>query len=309
MKIPDNLFREISNINSEIISKIIITLIFLFVIWIIRHFIIRIVMSQTDDIRLRYTWQKTLRYLTIIISIILIVVLWLEGFHNLATFLALLSAGIAIALRDVISNVAGWFFIIWVRPITVGDRIELGSHKGDVIDISIFHITLMEIGNWVKSDQSTGRVVNIPNGKIFTEALANYSKGFQYIWNEITVLITFESNWKKAKKILLEIVQNETENISEEAVKRVKESSKRYMIFYSKLTPTVYTSVEESGILLTIRYLCKPRRRRGTQESIWEDILKVFDDCEDIDFAYPTRRLYDNIREGKSETKPRSQNT
>ena len=87
--------------------------------------------------------------MTIIISIILIVVLWLEGFHDLATFLALLSAGIAIALRDLISNVAGWFFIIWVRPITVGDRIELGSNKGDVIDISIFHITLMEIGNWV----------------------------------------------------------------------------------------------------------------------------------------------------------------
>ena len=123
------------------------------------------------------------------------------------------------------------------------------------------------------------------------------------------MLITFESNWKKGKEILLDIVRNKTENISEEAEKRVKESSKRYMIFYSKLTPTVYTNVKESGILLTIRYLCKPRRRRGTQEDIWEDILAAFEGCEDIDFAYPTRRYYDNIREGKSGTKPGSQNS
>ena len=66
----------------------------------------------------------------------------------------------------------------------------------------IFMFTLMEIGNWVDADQSTGRVIHIPNGKVFKEVLANYSKGFQYIWNEIPVLVTFESNWKKAKEIL-----------------------------------------------------------------------------------------------------------
>ena len=60
----------------------------------------------------------------------------------------------------------------------------------------------MEIGNWVDADQNTGRIVHIPNGKIFTETLANYGKGFEYIFNEIPVLITFESDWKKAKKNL-----------------------------------------------------------------------------------------------------------
>jgi len=71
------------------------------------------------------------------------------------------------------------------------------------------------------------------------------------------------------------------------------------MIFYSKLTPTVYTSVRDCGVLLTIRYLCDPRRRRSTEESIWEDILHAFADNDDIDFAYPTQRFYDNLHEGK----------
>jgi len=63
------------------------------------------------------------------------------------------------------------------------------------------------------------------------------------------------------------------------------------MIFYSKLTPIVYTSVEESGVLLTIRYLCEPSRRRDSKQAIWEDVLKEFAKNKDIDFAYPTHRI------------------
>jgi len=71
------------------------------------------------------------------------------------------------------------------------------------------------------------------------------------------------------------------------------------MIFYSALTPTVYTSVQDCGVLLTIRYLIDPRRRRTSEMAIWEDILSVFARRSDIDFAYPTQRFYNNVVEGK----------
>jgi small-conductance mechanosensitive channel len=157
----------------------------------------------------------------------------------------------------------------------------------------------MEIGNWVGADQSTGRIVHVPNGRVFTESLANYSKGFQYIWNEIAVLITFESNWRKAKEILLGIGSKHAEELSATAEERVRRAARKFMIFYTKLTPTVYTTVKDSGVLLTIRYLCEPRKRRGSEEAIWEDILTEFAGCDDVDFAYPTRRYYDNLLEGK----------
>ena len=112
-------------------------------------------------------------------------------------------------------------------------------------------------------------------------------------------MITFESNWKKAKEILLKIAQRHAEHLTEDVKKQIIEASKKYMIFYSKLTPTVYTSVEDSGVLLTIRYLCKPKRRRITEQAIWEDILEEFSKCNDIDFAYPTRRYFNNVLEGK----------
>jgi len=71
------------------------------------------------------------------------------------------------------------------------------------------------------------------------------------------------------------------------------------MIFYTHLTPTVYTSVADSGVLLTIRYMCEPTRRRTSAQEIWEDILTKFAAHDDIDFAYPTTRFYRNPVEGK----------
>jgi small-conductance mechanosensitive channel len=225
--------------------------------------------------------------------------LWFKGFQSLATYLGLLSAGLAIALQDLVRSFAGWMFILWRQPFGLGDRIQIGEARGDVIDIRLFRFSLMEIGNWVHADQSTGRVVHIPNGRVFTETLANYSKGFQHIWEEIPVLVTFESDWQKAKRILSEIAKTHTEHLSGPAQEGIRKASRQFMIFYEKLTPIVYTSVADCGVLLTLRFLCEPRRRRGTVEEVWEAILRAFADCPDIDFAYPTTRFYDNRTEGK----------
>jgi len=286
-------------LSPEVQIKIFASLVISLVLWILYSLIIKIVWRRTENVRSRYTWRKTSGYVVIILGVFLIGRLWFKGFQSIATYLGLLSAGIAIALKEVVSNFAGWLFIISRRPFSVGDRIQIGNYAGDVIDTRVFQFTLLEIGNWVNADQSTGRIIHIPNGMVLSEVLANYSKGFQYIWNEIPVLITFESNWKKAKKILQKIADKDAEPLSKAAEKRVKEASKKFMILYSRLTPIVYTSVQDSGVLLTIRYLCEPQRRRDSEQAIWEDILEEFTKNNDIDFAYPTQRFYDYRLEGK----------
>jgi len=91
----------------------------------------------------------------------------------------------------------------------VGDRIQIGEHAGDVVDLRIFQFTLVEIENWVAADQRTGRVIHVPNGRVFNEVVANYSRGFEYIWNEVPVRVTFESDWEAAKAILQEIANRQ----------------------------------------------------------------------------------------------------
>jgi len=258
---------------------------------------------RTADARTQYYWRKAVTYTVSILGFLLIGRVWLPGIGSLATFLGLLGAGIAVALKDPLQNLAGWLFILWRRPFAVGDRIQIGGDAGDVIDLRIFQFTLLEIGNWVEADQSTGRLVHVPNGKVFTESTANYTRGFPFIWNEIGVLVTFESDWRAAKQILHAIAARRAEQTSALAEKQILEASRRFMIFYSTLKPTVYTSVQDSGVLLTIRYLCEVRNRRGTVEAIWEDVLNEFAARDDIDFAYPTVRYYDNPREGKPEAR------
>ncbi len=276
------------------------SLIAIIAIWLLRRIILFVVWRRVEDVRTRYRWQKITAYTLVPIGILLVGRIWFEGFQAIGTFLGLLSAGIAIALRDPIVNLAGWGFLVWRRPFEVGDRVQIGDRAGDVIDIRIFQFTLLEIGNWVNADQSTGRVIHVPNGDVFTQTLANYSKGFRYIWNELSIVVTFESDWEKAKGLLEEINRRHGEDAIESAQRHIQDVSRRFLIHYRKLTPTVYTSVVDIGVCLTIRYLCEPRGRRGSAEEIWEDVLKTFAQHDDIDFAYPTQRFYDNRLEGKS---------
>ena len=282
---------ETLSVSESVVVKMIITIVTLLVLWGARRFILSIVHKRTKDHRARYNWSKGTAYAVYIVGALLISRIWFEGVESIATYLGLVSAGLAIALKEPIANIAGWLFILWRRPFEVGDRIQLGEFSGDVIDQRIFQFTILEIGNWVDADQSTGRIIHIPNGKVFTDEQANYTKAFSYIWDELSILVTFESNWKKAKKILQDIA-NEHDDLQETARERLREASSKYMIFYNKLTPIVYTSVRDSGIMLQIRFLCEPRRRRFRKERFWEAILDAFDAEYDIDFAYPTQRFY-----------------
>ena len=280
-------------------SKLAASLAVILILWVLRRVTLGVVWRRTHDARLRYRWQKATAYVTAPVGIFLVGRIWFAAFQSLATFLGLVSAGIAIALRDILVNLAGWVFIIWRRPFEVGNRIQIGGHAGDVIDVRLFQFTLNEIGNWVQADQSTGRVIHIPNGKVLTDVIANYSEGFEYIWNEIPITVTFESDWEKAKGILLQIVKRDSEEVTKAAEASVRETTRKFMILYSNLTPTVYTSVADNGVVLTPRYLCEPRKRRVTEQAIWEDVLREFANHDDIDFAYPTSRRFDHVAEGK----------
>ncbi|MCK4653837.1 MAG: mechanosensitive ion channel [Candidatus Cloacimonetes bacterium] len=299
MNFIEDLLIQIPFLNSPFAIKILKSLIIITILWIVKIVVVKLIQKNITDAKSRYRWRKIINSTIIVVIIILVGSIWYKGVQSIATYLGLLSAGIAIALKDVIANIAGWVYIISRSPFEVGDRVQIGPHAGDVIDLSLFEFSILEIGNWVDADQSTGRIIHIPNGKIFTLDLANYDKGFKYIWNEIKVVITFESNWQKAKKILLNIANNKSENITTSVERQIKRAARKFLIYYKHLTPIVYTDVKDFGVQLTIRHLCETRKRRGYTEAIWEDILKEFAKHKDIDFAYPTTRFYDNLKEGK----------
>jgi small-conductance mechanosensitive channel len=279
-------------LNQTIQHKLFVSLLIFLFLWLFRISLLRIVWNQTKDIKIRYEWKRSLSLAIPLIGVIIVGAVWLPAFKQFGAFLGLFTAGLAIALKDPLTNFAGWIFLLFRKPFVVGDRVQIGEHAGDVVDIRIFQFTLLEIGNWVDADQSTGRIIHIPNGKVFYEPQANYTSGFDYIWNEIPVRITFESDHLKTKLILQEIADKYSQTVIKDAESKILEASKTYLIYYKNLTPIVYTKVKDYGIQLTIRYLCNPRRRRGSEHEIWEEIIARFKQHPDIQFAYPTTRFY-----------------
>ncbi len=269
-------------------------------LWLTRRLALMIVWRRSLDPLTRYRWQKGTAYVLTPLGILLVGRLWISGFGSLATFLGLLSAGVAIALKDALSNLAGWLFIIWRRPFDLGDRVQVGTHRGDVIDLRIFMFTLQEIGNWVHADQATGRVLHVPNGRIFTDVFANYTQGFPHIWNEIPVTVTFESDWQKAKTLLAEILGEEAAKFHGDSPPAPRALPQQFRLHEVSVDPAVVTSVADIGVTLTARYVCAPRVRRYSEQVLWERILRAFAEHRDIDFAYPTVRYYDNRLEGKA---------
>ncbi|MGD8426642.1 MAG: mechanosensitive ion channel [Balneolaceae bacterium] len=287
-----NQIQEYIRNSPDLTRQLILSVIVIFCLWLIRFIAIRVINKKLPETKIQYKWRKNLTYISVFLGFLIVGRIWFEGLQSVATFLGLLSAGLAIALKDPVTDFAGWIFILWRKPFDVGDRIQVGDIKGDVIDMRLFKFTVLEIGNWIHADQSTGRVVHVPNHKIFSNEIANYTSDFEFIWNELQVLITFESDWKKAKKLLQEIANTHLKDFVERAEQQVRRAKKSYLIHYRYLTPIVYTDVQDSGVRLTIRHLSDPRKRRTIAQELWEDILSTFHEHDDIELAYPTMRIY-----------------
>ncbi len=272
----------------------------IFLLWICKKFIEIILLRGLTDSEQQYKRQKNITAAYSLAVFLVFIGIYLKNKEHVTTIFGFLTVGLSLALQDVIRCIAGWWFIIWRRPFSIGDRIEVGEFKGDVVDIRPFQFSLIEVGNWVDADQSTGRVLHVPNSVVLSATVANFGQGFEFIWNEISILITFESDWKLAKQIATEVVNEKSKRNEDVAKEKIRESAKKYMIIYKNLTPIVYTSVKECGVMLSMRYLVSPRQRRGSEEEIWEAILDEFAKTAKIDFAYPTQRFYNNQIEGKT---------
>ena len=291
--LPQSQFDTLLSIVLEPVSKKIIRSALSFIpVYIALYFSRRLINSMNLTIQKKHQYRKNATYVTAALYILILLTIWAGSTKQWATVLSVIGAGVALALHEVLLNIAGWSYIVIRHPYRTGDRIELDGLRGDVIDIRLFQTTLLEVGNWVEGDQSTGRLVHVPHGQIFRKPLFNYTEGFEYLWNEIPLLFTFESNWKKAKDQFLIFGEEESRELQGYVEKKIDRMARDYLIYYRNLSPIVYSSIKDSGIQLTLRYLTEAKKRRGGVNTISQKMLDYVASQPDIDFAYPTYRIY-----------------
>lgn len=254
--------------------------------------LIRMINNRMEDANRRHVFRKIVNYSVTAITLIIVLFLWIRNLTFLTALTGFIAAGLAIALRDVILSLFGWIKIIWARPFTVGDRIQVRDLQGDIIDITPLHTALLEVGNWVQASQSTGRIIFIPNNVIFQESVTNSTLGFPYLWDEFSTVVTFESDFDTAESLLKEPIEDVVGINYRRARRKIQEMGDRYAIEYENLSPRVYLDIKDHGVELTIRYLTSVRGRREIKSRLSKKILQLLQENRSIELAYPTYRIY-----------------
>ncbi len=288
-------------INAENGRKLLLTIaliaIVLLIGWILRRIANKVLGSDSQTIH-RFWTQQGIGLFTTILLIISILSVWFDDPTRLTTAIGLISAGLAFALQKVVTSVAGYFVILRGKNFTIGDRISMGGVRGDVIGLGFIQTTIMEMGQppavqnadpamWVKSRQFTGRIVSVANAKIFDEAIYNYTRDFPFIWEEITIPITYQDKRDKAEEIMLAATNKHVLRISEISAVAVKKLEDEYYVDVNDFEPRVFYRITDNWLELSVRFIVSDHKVRGIKDAISRDILQAFD-AEGIGIASAT---------------------
>lgn len=274
------------------LEQIAVTVLAIAVIYLlVRVLFENITLERIRDPRTRYSFRKGVSLVFIIIVLVIAAVIWVESPEGLLVSYGLIGAGIAIALQDVFKNLAGGIFIFTSRIYSVGDRVEIKGMYGDVIDISLWNTTLMEIQGWVSGDQPTGRITLIPNEVVVTHPVFNYTKDYNFIWDEITVPITYESDWKGAIALFLGIVREERQAMTALARQEIEEVGEKYYLPRGVVEPSVFLTLTDNWITCSIRYVTAVRERRLVRDRLSRMILEAISTTDAIQIASETLTL------------------
>jgi small-conductance mechanosensitive channel len=244
--------------------------------------------KRVKDSKTRYSFRKILSVLSIAIFIVIFVSIWLAETQNILIAIGLIGAAIAFAIQDIFKNFIGGVMIFLNGIYSVGDRIEVGDKHGDVIDIGIFYTTLMETRGWVSGDQVTGRLTVIPNGGVLTGTVHNYTRDFDFIWDEITIPVTYDSDWNEATRLIIDIIKKETETVALNAQKIMEKIEGKYYFTKRSLEPAIFLTLTDNWITFGVRYVAEVRSRRAMHDRLTRLILKEFEKSEKITIASTT---------------------
>lgn len=275
------------DLDNRIVQNLLITLAVLVVLYVVKRIAQRLSNQYFEEPVRRYRASKFIGRATALLALAVVLIVWAPRTNTVVTVLTVIGAGLAIAMREVLLSIVGWGNIVFRSPYRQGDRIEVNGVRGDVIDIRLIHTTMMEVGGWVQADQSTGRLVHVPNSWVYQYEVYNYTRGFSFIWNELALTVTFRSDWQRAREIMLDLAQESAAIVEKQAAQALHRMAREYLVHYSILSPFVYVGVVDNGVRLTLRYLCDARKRRGTEHALTLGLLDAFKAAGTIELAYP----------------------
>lgn len=289
---------ETKNQISQQVEKILDILLIIFIFFVVT-FLVKLALKkyflQSENY---YIVNKVINFTLFILIVMVLLFSYIDNVAYLVTILGFASAGIAIALKDWFMSIFAWMVIVTSGFIQVGDRIRVTKGDvetvGDVLDISLFKITVKEDVTLVSymKNRRAGRIFFVPNNYIFSELIANYSHSeLKTVWDGIDITLTFDSNHKKAQKIIREILKHYSKGYSDITRKQLSKMRNKYQLRATGVEPRVFTFIEPYGVVISGWYLTNSFAALVLRSTISTEILDAFMKEDDINIAYPTQQI------------------
>lgn len=257
----------------SIIKYAMIVAFVLLVIQLLRRFLKKNISNSSA----RYKSQKGIEFIGYVLLVILSFSYFTGNIKDFTLAIGLFSAGIAFTLQELILSIAGSIYIFVVKVYRPGDRIEINGIKGDVIDVDSIYTTMMEIGQWVSSDNYSGRIVKLSNAFVFKGPIYNYSQDFPFIWDEFNLPIKYGSDIELAKSIVIEIASKSLSDFTANSKAQWKEIVNKYYVEDAQVEPTLAITLTDNWVQFNLRYIVNYKKRRITKHELNDSIRKAIE--------------------------------
>jgi len=266
--------------DHDVVSSILKYLVWVILVFILIAWARRWMKKNLHDNSIKYKAQKAIQVVGYLLIIFLTISYFTGSIKDFGLAVGLLTAGITITLQELILSIAGSFYIFFVRVYKPGDRIELNGIKGDVIDIDSMYTTMMEIGQWVSSDNYSGRIVKLSNAFVFKGPVYNYSLDFPFVWDEFNLPIRYGSDLELAKEIVVSIAQETLSEYVKNSIAQWKEVVSKYYIEDAQVDPTLAITMTDNWVQFNLRYIVDYKKRRITKHMLNEKIGKKIQETD-----------------------------
>jgi small-conductance mechanosensitive channel len=271
--------RESKYVLRSVLVRVCGLLLALAVILVLSEIWRRITFRYVSDPRRRRQFLVMRRVVIGFLIVIVLTLGFVSEFSSLATFAGFITAGIAVGLQAVLLSVAAYFFIIGRYGIRVGDRISVAGITGDVVDIGLVRLYLMELGGSGLDLYPTGRIVVFSNSVLFQTSTPLFKQipGTEYAWHEVVIMIAPDGNHKTAQEKLTATVNEVYSTYREEIERQHATIERRVDIQIAAPRPEARLQFVDAGLELLVRYPVEIRKAPDIDEEMTRKVLQLIE--------------------------------
>jgi len=240
----------------------------------------RAVLRYVHDARRRYQFLLLRRIIVWCVVGITIAFALATEVGSIATFAGLITAGIAVALQNVIMAIAGYFFLIGKYGVRVGDRVQISNVTGDVIDIGLIRLHLIEVGGAETDRQPTGRVVVFSNAVVFQPTASFFKQipGTSFVWHEVSLTLAPESEYTRAENRMLGAVEKVFADYRENIERQHREMERTLSVAVAVPRPRSRLRLTQTGLEVVIRYPVELENAAEVDDRVTRELLRALEE-------------------------------